>query len=110
MAKNNGCASNEINLYGTSSENGKKLNLQNISENHAGRYTCTADNGVGNPVSEDITLKVLCKIFYFKFSSKQDLNSQDAICLKFRCQEINLNTYSTSKHFQIHPKRAQKGL
>eukprot|EP00090_Calanus_glacialis_P006877 TRINITY_DN15378_c0_g1_i1.p1 TRINITY_DN15378_c0_g1~~TRINITY_DN15378_c0_g1_i1.p1 ORF type:complete len:468 (-),score=49.34 TRINITY_DN15378_c0_g1_i1:75-1478(-) len=41
------------------SENGKKLNLQNISENHAGRYTCTADNGVGNPVSEDITLKVL---------------------------------------------------
>jgi len=41
------------------SENGKKLDLQNISENHAGRYTCTADNGVGNPVSEDITLKVL---------------------------------------------------
>ena len=27
------------------------------------RYTCTADNGVGNPVSEDITLKVLCKYF-----------------------------------------------
>lgn len=23
------------------------------------RYTCTADNGVGNPVFEDITLKVL---------------------------------------------------
>jgi len=41
------------------SENGKKLELQNISEVHAGRYTCTADNGVGNPVSEDITLKVL---------------------------------------------------
>lgn len=41
------------------SENGKKLDLQNITVNHAGRYTCTADNGVGNPVSEDITLKVL---------------------------------------------------
>ena len=66
-AQHNGSASNEFNLYGTSSENGKKLNLQNISENHAGRYTCTADNGVGNPVSEDITLKVLCKIFYLNF-------------------------------------------
>jgi hypothetical protein len=59
----------KFNLYGTPSENGKKLNLQNISENHAGRYTCTADNGVGNPVSEDITLKVLCKTFHFQFPS-----------------------------------------
>ena len=50
-------------LYGIFSENGKKLDLQNITVNHAGRYTCTADNGVGNPVSEDITLKVLCKYF-----------------------------------------------
>ena len=26
------------------------------------RYTCTADNGVGNPVSEEVTLTVLCKL------------------------------------------------
>lgn len=41
------------------SQNGRKLHLANITINHAGRYTCTADNGVGNPVSEDITVKVL---------------------------------------------------
>jgi len=41
------------------SSSGRKVHLANITINHAGRYTCTADNGVGNPVSEDITLKVL---------------------------------------------------
>ena len=29
------------------------------------RYSCTADNGVGNPVLEEILLTVLCKFFTY---------------------------------------------
>lgn len=36
-----------------------ELHLQNVSMTHGGRYSCTADNGVGNPVSEEIQLAVL---------------------------------------------------
>ena len=63
-----------------SSDNGSSLYLHNITTAHAGRYTinsrsfnpkcfefifysytCTADNGVGNPVTEEVLLTVLCK-------------------------------------------------
>lgn len=36
-------------------------NLININLFHS--YMCTADNGVGNPVSEEVLLTVLCKYF-----------------------------------------------
>lgn len=41
------------------SDNGTSLSLHNITTSHAGRYSCTADNGVGNPVLEEILLTVL---------------------------------------------------
>ena len=44
------------------SEDQQTLHLDNVTISHAGRYTCTADNGVGNPVSEEVTITVLCKL------------------------------------------------
>ena len=59
----------------SNSDGGTKLHLPKISLNNAGKYACTADNGVGDPVSEEMNLKVLCKYgyklreyYYFKFS------------------------------------------
>jgi len=53
--RNRNLAGLDHNLSG----NGTILSLENITSSHAGRYTCTADNGVGNPVREDIVLTVL---------------------------------------------------
>jgi len=46
-------------LEHTISDNGSSLYLHNITTAHAGSYTCTADNGVGNPVTEEVLLTVL---------------------------------------------------
>ena len=35
--------------------------IQDVSRHNTGVYTCTADNGVGQPASADIDLKVLCE-------------------------------------------------
>ena len=40
---------------------------QNISREHAGRYECSANNGVGSAALAEISLTVLCK-FYIKSS------------------------------------------
>lgn len=41
------------------SEDQETLQLDNVTVSHGGRYTCTADNGVGDPVTEHILLTVL---------------------------------------------------
>jgi len=38
---------------------GRTLSLSNISVSHSGVYTCIADNGVGNPVTDNISVSVL---------------------------------------------------
>jgi len=38
---------------------GRILSLSNISVSHSGVYTCIADNGVGNPVTDNISVSVL---------------------------------------------------
>ena len=43
------------------SEDQQTLHLDNVTISHAGRYTCTADNGVGDPVTEHVLITVLCK-------------------------------------------------
>lgn len=40
---------------------GAVLTLDRIKVNDAGIYQCTAENGVGKPVSLDMKLDVLCK-------------------------------------------------
>ena len=37
------------------------LELLNIQRHHAGSYICTADNGVGPTVEEEISVEVLCE-------------------------------------------------
>lgn len=48
------------NLYKKLSD-GSVLTLDRIKINDAGIYQCTAENGVGKPVSLDMKLDVLCK-------------------------------------------------
>jgi hypothetical protein len=48
------------------------LNLQNVDESHSDTYSCTAKNGVGNPVTSEFQILVKCnlkkkKIFFFFF-------------------------------------------
>ena len=40
---------------------GASWNIVNISKTDAGKYRCTANNGVGSSVSHTITVYVLCK-------------------------------------------------
>ena len=44
---------------------GRSMVIQDVSRHHTGVYTCTADNGVGQPASADIDLKVLCEYKMF---------------------------------------------
>ena len=43
------------------SKDGQTIELDNITISHGGRYTCTADNGVGDPITEHLYITVLCK-------------------------------------------------
>lgn len=45
-------------------QNGPLLSLVDVQRQHAGVYQCTASNGIGQPVTSDIKLNVLCKIFF----------------------------------------------
>ena len=40
---------------------GAVLQLTNLTRHHEGLYTCVADNGVGGPVIQTITLTIACK-------------------------------------------------
>ena len=40
---------------------GTTWNIMNINKTDAGKYRCTANNGVGSSVTHTITMNVLCK-------------------------------------------------
>lgn len=40
---------------------GFSITLEKVDRHQAGVYQCTASNGVGDPVTVDMTLDVLCK-------------------------------------------------
>ena len=40
---------------------GATWNIVRINRTDAGKYRCTANNGVGSPVNHTITVNVLCK-------------------------------------------------
>ena len=52
---------NMANVAHAVGEGGRKLILGNVTVSHSGSYTCTADNGVGQPASEQILIQVLCE-------------------------------------------------
>lgn len=41
---------------------GFSITLKSINRTHAGVYQCTASNGVGDPVTVDMQVDVLCKL------------------------------------------------
>ena len=45
--------------------------MTNISHYQAGLYTCQASNGVGRPVTQTISLTVLCKYSTVQYSTVQ---------------------------------------
>ena len=55
LFQNNLMPSGEKDLKGTS------ITLEQANRHQAGVYHCTASNGVGEPVTQNITLNVLCK-------------------------------------------------
>ena len=44
---------------------GTSWKIASINQTNAGKYRCTAYNGIGSPVSHTITVKVLCKYMYY---------------------------------------------
>ncbi|KAI5743754.1 hypothetical protein M8J77_021820 [Diaphorina citri] len=46
---------------GEKSLEGFSITLEKVDRHQAGVYQCTATNGVGDPVTVDMTLEVLCK-------------------------------------------------
>lgn len=42
-------------------QSGYLLNLNDIRRQDAGLYQCTASNGIGQPITGEINLHVLCK-------------------------------------------------
>ncbi len=47
---------------------GPTLDFSNISRTASGTYRCTASNGIGNPVSQKVTVNVLCKSYAYNRS------------------------------------------
>ena len=48
---------------------GSVLTLTDLGRTHSGNYTCTADNGVGPPVSRVTSVDILCK-YIFNYISR----------------------------------------
>lgn len=48
---------------GNQVQTGYLLNLNDVQRQDAGIYQCTASNGIGQPVSGEMRLHVLCKQF-----------------------------------------------
>lgn len=46
------------------------LTLERVERQQAGVYQCTADNNVGDPVTVDMRLDVLCKYYFSSFFFK----------------------------------------
>lgn len=47
---------------------GFSITLDKVDRHQAGVYQCTATNGVGDPVTVDMQLDVLCKSYLFHFN------------------------------------------
>lgn len=52
---------NNILPSGEKSVEGFSITIEETNRHHAGTYQCTASNGVGQPVTRDIQLNVLCE-------------------------------------------------
>ena len=50
---------------------GFSITLEMIDRHQSGVYQCTASNGVGDPVTVDMQLDVLCKFFFKKKKGKE---------------------------------------
>ena len=48
-------------------DTGATWNVASINQTDSGKYRCTANNGVGSPVSHTITVNVLCKYIYIMY-------------------------------------------
>lgn len=58
---------------GQRSQEGFSISLDRVDRHQAGVYQCTASNGVGNPVTVDMQLDILCEsltaiftVFHFR--------------------------------------------
>ena len=49
---------------GQTSVEGLSLKLDNVGRHDAGIYMCTANNGVGQEASAEITVHIACKWFF----------------------------------------------
>ena len=61
--------------------------IRQVDRFDAGRYTCTADNGVGSPASAQIALQVLCESRNFDNSNigrikKRERNNRNVLLLQ----------------------------
>lgn len=67
---------------------GATWNIVNISKTDAGKYRCTANNGVGSSVSHTITVNVTSKQCYIALCSnylKQSTNKTDWKAVQYSC-------------------------
>ena len=55
---------NQLLPAGAETQPGQALHLPEVARQHAGLYTCTADNGLGTTAAASIQIDVLCKTFY----------------------------------------------
>ena len=56
-------------LAHTTSPCGTILYLNNLTRSYSGNYTCTASNGVGQPISSRTELRVFCKCSFISYSN-----------------------------------------
>ena len=66
-------------------QEGKVLNIKNISRSDAGTFTCTAYNGFGKPENQTVDVIVTCE--YLKRTLTVMLN-RDAFSIYFLCSNV----------------------
>ena len=71
------------------SADGQTIELENMTISHGGRYTCTADNGVGDPVTEQLHVTVLCK--YSNKSVTAQIKTFRTITLSWKSFTLSLS-------------------
>ena len=52
---------NNVLPSGEKTKKGLSMVIRDVTRHHAGTYTCTANNDVGQPHTAEIDLRVLCK-------------------------------------------------
>ena len=56
-------------------ENSLFLLLTDVTREDAGRYRCLANNGIGDVVSKDVNIVVICKLFVLVFDRGNTLKA-----------------------------------